>query len=93
MGWSWCAKPKAKRIGLKYCLAAELRRQVLAARALWEQDRQAQRGGVDVQHALKTKYPDVEDGSGCSPLHPCRWTRVQVCRNAINSMRSDYSAH
>jgi integrase len=32
---------------------------VLAARELWEQDRQAQRGGVDVPHALETKYPDM----------------------------------
>ena len=40
-------------------LAAELHQQVLAARALWEQDRQAQRGGVDIPHALETKYPGV----------------------------------
>lgn len=32
---------------------------MLAARALWEQDRQAQCGDVSVPHALKTKYPGV----------------------------------
>jgi hypothetical protein len=30
---------------------------MLAARALWESDRQAQRGGVEVPHALDVKYP------------------------------------
>lgn len=46
-------------VKLPRSLTAELRQQVLAARALWEQDRQAQRGGVEVQHALETKYPGV----------------------------------
>lgn len=32
---------------------------MLAARASWEQDRQAQHGGVEVPHALETKYPGV----------------------------------
>lgn len=32
---------------------------MLAARALWEADRQAQRGGVEVPHALDVKYPKV----------------------------------
>lgn len=34
-------------------LAADMRQQVLTARALWEQDRKAQRGGVEVPHALE----------------------------------------
>lgn len=45
-------------------LAANLRQQVFTARALWEQDRQAQRGGVDVPHALETKYPGVGETWG-----------------------------
>ena len=49
---------------LPRCLAAELRQQVLPARAMWEQDRQAQRGGVDVPHALETKYPGVGQRRG-----------------------------
>lgn len=40
-------------------LADDLRQQVLAARASWEQDRQAQHGGVEVPHALENKYPGV----------------------------------
>jgi integrase len=40
-------------------LAPALRLQMLAARALWEADRQAQRGGVEVPHALDIKYPRV----------------------------------
>ena len=40
-------------------LAHDLRKQVLTARALWEQDRQAQRGGVEVPYALEAKYLGV----------------------------------
>ena len=40
-------------------LAPVLRLQMLAARAMWEADRQAQRGGVEVPHALDVKYPKV----------------------------------
>ena len=40
-------------------LAADLRAQMLAARARWEADRQAQHGGVEVPHALESKYPGV----------------------------------
>ncbi len=40
-------------------LAPAPRMQLLAARAQWEADRQAQRGGVEVPHALDAKYPQV----------------------------------
>lgn len=50
---------KDRVVMLPRSLAAELHQQVLAARALWEQDRQAQRGGVDVPHALETRYTGV----------------------------------
>ena len=36
-----------------------MRLQLLAARSQWEHDRQAQRGGVEVPHALDSKYPQV----------------------------------
>ena len=36
-------------------LAPALRMQLLAARAQWEADRQAQRNGVEVPHALDAK--------------------------------------
>ena len=44
---------------LPHSLAPALRLQMLAARALWKADRQAQRGGVEVPHALDIKYPKV----------------------------------
>ena len=50
---------KDRVVMLPRSLTADLRQQVLAARALWEQDRQAQRGGVEVPHALEAKYPGV----------------------------------
>ena len=40
-------------------LAPPLRLQLLASRSRWEHDRQAQRGGVEVPHALDSKYPQV----------------------------------
>ena len=39
--------------------APALRLQMLATRALWEADRQAQHGGVEVPHTLNAKYPKV----------------------------------
>lgn len=50
---------KDRVVMLLRSLAAELRQQVLAARALWEQDWQAQCGGVDVPSALENKYLGV----------------------------------
>jgi integron integrase len=40
-------------------LAPALRLQMLAARAVWEADRQAQRAGVQVPDALTVKYPKL----------------------------------
>ena len=50
---------KDRVVMLPRTLAADLRAQVRAARAQWEQDRHAQRGGVEVPHALEAKYPGV----------------------------------
>jgi len=50
---------KDRVVMLPRSLAPALRLQMLAARALWEADRQAQRGGVEVPHALDIKYPRV----------------------------------
>jgi integron integrase len=50
---------KDRVVMLPRSLAPALRLQMLAARALWEADRQAQRGGVEVPHALAIKYPRV----------------------------------
>ena len=46
---------KDRLVMLPHLLAPALRLQMLLARALWEADRQAQRGGVEVPHALDIK--------------------------------------
>jgi integron integrase len=53
---------KDRVVMLPRSLAPALRLQMLTARAQWEADRQVQRSGVEVPHALKSKYPKV----GCT---------------------------
>lgn len=53
---------KDRVVMLPRSLEVDLRNQLLASRAIWESDRDAQRGGVEVPHALEAKYPQV----GCS---------------------------
>ena len=50
---------KDRGVMLPRSLAPALRLQMLAARAVWEADRQAQRGGVETPHALEQKYSKV----------------------------------
>ena len=50
---------KDRVVMLPQSLLPALRQQMLAARSQWEQDRQVQRGGVEVPHALDAKYPKV----------------------------------
>ena len=50
---------KDRVVMLPRSLVPALRLQMLAARAVWEADRQAQRGGVETPHALEQKYPKV----------------------------------
>ncbi len=50
---------KDRVVMLPRSLAPALRLQMLAARAQWEADRQAQRGAVETPHALEQKYPKV----------------------------------
>ena len=50
---------KDRVVMLPRSLSPALRLQMLAARAVWEADRQAQRGGVETPHALEQKYPKV----------------------------------
>ena len=50
---------KDRVVMLPRSLVAALRLQLQAARAIWEADRQAQRGGVETPHALEKKYPKV----------------------------------
>ena len=50
---------KDRVVMLPRSLVPALRLQLLAARAQWEADRAAQRGGVETPHALEKKYPKV----------------------------------
>ena len=50
---------KDRVVMLPRSLAPSLRLQMLAARAVWEADRQAQRNGVETPHALERKYPKL----------------------------------
>ena len=50
---------KDRVVMLPQSLLAALRLQAQAARAQWDTDRMAQRGGVEVPHALESKYPKV----------------------------------
>jgi integrase len=40
-------------------LAGDLRRQMMLARAVWQQDQAARQPGVEVPHALEKRYPSV----------------------------------
>jgi integron integrase len=61
---------KDRVVMLPRSLAPALRLQMLAARAQWEADRQVQRSGVDVPHALASKYPKVGDTWGWFWMFP-----------------------
>lgn len=50
---------KDRVVMLPRSLAVDLQRQVLTARGIWESDARAERGGVEVPHALEAKYPQV----------------------------------
>lgn len=61
---------KDRVVMLPRALVAPLRQQWRHARCVWEQDRQAQRGGVQTPHALEQKYPQVGSTWGWFWLFP-----------------------
>lgn len=61
---------KDRVVMLPRSLVPAMRLQLLAARAVWEADRQAQRGGVETPHALEQKYPKVGHTWGWFWLFP-----------------------
>lgn len=61
---------KDRVVMLPRSLAPRLRQQLGAARSVWEQDRQAQRIGVQTPHALEQKYPKVASTLGWFWLFP-----------------------
>ncbi len=50
---------KDRVVMLLHALANAVHAQLLATRSTWESGKQSQRGGVDMQYALGTKYPKV----------------------------------
>lgn len=61
---------KDRVVMLPRTLGPTLRSQLLHARGVWEQERQAQRGGVQTPHALELKYPQVGHTWGWFWLFP-----------------------
>ncbi len=61
---------KDRVVMLPQALAGELRAQLVHARVLWQLDRRQQQAGVDVPHALETKYPRVGQTWGWYWLFP-----------------------
>jgi integron integrase len=61
---------KDRVVMLPRSLAPALRLQMLAARATWEADRQAQRAGVEVPDALAVKYPKLGQTWGWCWMFP-----------------------
>ncbi|MBK9626075.1 MAG: integron integrase [Rhodocyclaceae bacterium] len=51
---------KDRVVMLPHSLVSAMRAQMFASRAIWETDRQAQRGGVETPHALQQKYPKID---------------------------------
>ncbi len=61
---------KDRVVMLPRSLAPALQQQMLAARQLWQADRQAQRAGVQVPDALEVKYPRLGQTWGWCWLFP-----------------------
>ncbi|MFN5939281.1 MAG: integron integrase [Polaromonas sp.] len=61
---------KDRVVMLPRSLAPALRQQMMAARAVWQADRQAQRAGVQVPDALEVKYPRLGQTWGWCWLFP-----------------------
>jgi integron integrase len=61
---------KDRVVMLPRSLAAALRRQMFAARAVWDADREAQRSGVETPYALEAKYPKVGQSWGWFWMFP-----------------------
>ena len=60
---------------------------MLAARAVWEADRQAQRGGVETPHALESKYPKVGQTWGWFWMFPSPTLSIDPRSGASNNVQ------
>lgn len=73
---------KDRVVMLPRSLARDLGAQLLAARVRWEADKQAQRAGVEVPHALEAKYPKIGQTWGWFWLFPSATLSVDP-RNGV----------
>jgi site-specific recombinase XerD len=74
---------KDRVVMLPKSLAPALHQQLLRARAVWDADRQAQRGGVETPHALEQKYPKVGQTWGWFWLFPSPTLSVDTLRHSF----------
>ncbi len=82
---------KDRVVMLPRSLAPALRLQMLAAPASWEADRQAQRAGVEVPHALAVKYPKLGQTWGWCWMFPSSTMSIDP-RSGIICLKNDCSA-
>ena len=86
---------KDRVVMLPRSLAPALQLQMIAARKLWQADRQSQRAGVHVPDAQEVKYPRLGQTWGWCWLFPSRTLSVDP-RSGIerrhHSLRSGYNA-
>ena len=82
---------KDRVVMLPRSLAAALRRQMLAARAVWESDRHAQQSGLKRHMHWRPNTPKSATrgaGSGCSRRPRCRLTQGAALNGGIICLRS-----
>jgi len=74
---------KDRVVMLPRSLLPALRMQALAAHSQWEADRQAQRGGVEVPHALEAKYPRTGESWACASASIAKHATVHTLRHSF----------
>lgn len=82
---------KDRVVMLPRSLAPRLRQQLGAARSVWEQDRQAQRNGVQTPHALEQKYPKVGSTWGWFWLFPSPTLSIDPV--SVHTLRHSFATH
>ena len=78
---------KDRVVMLPQTLAPILKAQLLQARAVWDADAKAGRGGVETPHALEQKYPKVG--------HTCGWFWLfpSPTLSSVHTLRHSFATH
>ncbi len=74
---------KDRVVMLPRTLADPLKRQIATARQAWEHDRRAGKAGVEVPHALESKYPKVGQSWGWFWVFPSPTLSTDTCTGVI----------